>query len=118
MNEPSHEDTPVHVGVITESSPEARQQIADANSEARHLAASIPWEDGSARPRVVACLERFNEQKEAEDVGAAGWMLTAVQERISEGDFPDWEPLKIVADKAMANTSNFPLRKLSDGCKN
>lgn len=32
------------LGVITESTPEARQQIADAYSEARVLAATIPWE--------------------------------------------------------------------------
>jgi hypothetical protein len=59
------------LGVITGSTPEARQQIADAYSEARELAATIPWEKGSARPRVVACLERFKRHKEAGQVDAA-----------------------------------------------
>jgi len=27
-------------------------------------------------------------------------MLTAIQERLSERDLPDWETLKIVADRA------------------
>jgi hypothetical protein len=88
------------LGVITESNEREKQQIADAYSEARSLAASIPWADGSARPRITACLERFNECKEAESVEAAAWLLTATQERVAEKDLPDWETLKIVADKA------------------
>ncbi|MFP3546927.1 hypothetical protein SB748_26185 [Rhizobium sp. SIMBA_035] len=90
------------LGVITESNESARQQIAAAYSEARSLAASIPWDDKSARPRITACLARFNECKEAESVEAAAWMLTAIQERVAEKDLPDWETLKIVADKAAA----------------
>jgi len=36
------------------------------------------------------------------EVEAAGWMLCAVQERLSEKDLPDWESLKIIGDKDAA----------------
>jgi hypothetical protein len=88
------------LGVILENNKAAKQRIADAYSEARELSASIPWENGSARPRVTACIEQFRIHKDAEEVEAAGWMLCAVQERLSEQDLPDWESLKIIADKA------------------
>ena len=89
-------------GVITDSPEADRQRIADAYAEAQALAASIEMENGSARPRIVACFARFNACKAAEDVTAAAWMLVAVQERITEHDLPGWATLKIVADKAAA----------------
>lgn len=89
------------LNVIVESAGGDRQRIAAAYSEAQALAASIPWQNGSARPRIVACLERFQAHKEAERIEAAGWMLTALQERIEEQDLPDWQKLKVVADKAV-----------------
>lgn len=88
------------LGVITESTDAARQQIADAYNTAREFAAAIPWEDGSARPRIEACILRFRDCQAAEQVEAAAWMLTAIQERIAEKDLPDWEALKLVADRA------------------
>jgi hypothetical protein len=97
------------VSVITESDQRAKQQIADAYTQARSLAASIPWDNGSARPRVVACLERFNQCKEVESVEAAAWMLRAIQERLAEKDLPDWKSLKNVAEKAV---SLLPRRSL------
>jgi hypothetical protein len=86
--------------VIIENTGGDRQRIADAYSQAQALAASIPWENGSARPRIVACLERSKAHQEANNLEAAGWMLTAIQERLAEQNLPDWEKLKIVADKA------------------
>jgi len=56
------------LGVITESTDDARRQIAEAYSEARTFAASIPCEDGSARPRIEACILRFREYLAAEQV--------------------------------------------------
>lgn len=87
-------------GVITDSPEADRQRIADAYAEAQALAASIEMENGSARPRIVACFARFNACKAAEDIAAAAWMLMAVQERIAEHDLAGWPTLKIVADKA------------------
>lgn len=86
--------------VIVENTGNDRQRIADAYSQAQALAASIPYEGGSARPRIVACLERSKAHQEANNSEAAGWMLTAIQERLSEENLPDWQKLKIVADKA------------------
>lgn len=88
------------LGVIVDSDADSRSRIAEAYSSAKALAASIPLEDGSARPRIVACLELFRTHKEAGRVDAAAWMLTAVQERIGEKNLPEWEKLQIVADKA------------------
>lgn len=86
--------------VILESEDTAKQRIANAYSEARAFAASIPFEDGSALRRVVACSKQLRSPRHVEDVEAAGWMLSAVQERLSERDLPDWESLKILADRA------------------
>lgn len=89
-------------GVITESTEAERQRIAEAYAEAQVLAAGIEQDNGSSRPRIVACFARFNTCKAAEDVTAAAWMLVAVQERITAHDLPGWATLKIVADKAAA----------------
>ena len=90
------------LGVVLENNQASKQRIAHAYSQARELSASIPWENGSVRHRVTACFERFRIHKDAEEVEAAGWMLCAIQERLSERDLPDWESLKIIADKAAA----------------
>ena len=92
----------VTFGVITESTEADRQLIAETYAEAQALAASIERDNGSVRPRIVACFARFNACKAAEDITAAAWMLVAVQERITEHDLPGWATLKIVADKAAA----------------
>lgn len=88
------------LNVILEASPGDRQRIAEAYSSAKALTASIPFEAGSARPRIVACLEQFPVHKAAEEIEAAGWMLTALQERIAEQNLPDWERIQVIADKA------------------
>jgi hypothetical protein len=83
------------VRVIVESDAEHRQRIADAYQDARTLVATIELDDkGSARPRIVACFERFRAYKAADDVAAAGWILTAMQERVAEGDLPGWRQLR------------------------
>ncbi len=78
-----------------------RQRIADAYAEAQALAAGIEI-DGDARPRIVACFERCNVFRAANDAAAAGWMLTALQERLAEKDLVGWEALQIIADQCAA----------------
>lgn len=83
------------VRVIAASGPDDKQRIANAYQDARSLVATIdPDDEGSARPRIVACFERFNAYKAADDVAAAGWILTAMQERVAERDLPDWRQLR------------------------
>lgn len=88
------------LNVIVGSNARDRLCISEAHFSAHTLAASIPLDAGSARPRIVACLERFQAHKEAEEIEAAGWMLTAIQERIAEKDLPEWEKMQVIADKA------------------
>ncbi|WP_201271924.1 hypothetical protein [Sinorhizobium meliloti] len=89
------------LGVIVDSDVSSRSRISEAHADAQALAASIPMDGRSARPRIVACLERFNAHREAGRVEAAGWMLAAIQGRIAEKNLPRWEELQIVADKAV-----------------
>lgn len=77
-----------------------RQRIANARHEAERLVTTIAKKEGSARPRIVACFERFEAYKAAGDVNAAGWMLAAIEERIAERDLPDWRKLRVVATMA------------------
>jgi len=87
--------------VIASSDAPNRQRIADAYHDARSLVATIAKDDeGSARPCIVACFERFSAYKAAGDVAAAGWMLVAIEERLAERDLPDWRRLRTVADMA------------------
>ena len=91
------------IGIITHNKGDELQRIADAYWEAQELVASIDLDsDGSARPRIIACFGQFNTYKAANDVAAAGWMLMAIQQRIYEQTFPDWERLKIIVDSAVA----------------
>ncbi|MFA1627675.1 hypothetical protein ACDY96_34595 [Rhizobium mongolense] len=62
------------------------------------MVAAIEAENDHARPRILACLERFKVCKAEDDIAAAGWMLAALQKRIDERDLADWEKLKVVAD--------------------
>lgn len=62
------------VRVIVASGAEDKQRIANAYQDARSLVATIGLDhEGSARPRITACFERFNAYKAAGDVAAAGW---------------------------------------------
>ena len=95
-------ETLVHtLKVIAVSDALDRQRIANARHDAERLVATIAKEEGSARPRIVACLERFSAYKDAGDVAAAGWMLTAIQERVAERDLPYWRKLRKIVDVAV-----------------
>jgi len=90
------------VKVIVMSGPDDKQRIANAYQDARSLVAMIGLDDeGSARPRIVACFERFNAYKTADDVAAAGWILTAIQERVAERDLPGWQQLRKIVKGAV-----------------
>lgn len=88
------------LGVIVNSDVNRRSCISEAYANAQTFAATIPLDGGSARPRIVACLERFATHREAGRVEAAGWMLTAIEERIAEKTLPRWKELQTVVDKA------------------
>lgn len=89
------------LGVIIDCNAEERQRISEAHSIAQGVAASIPLDGGSARPRIVACLAKSQAHKAAEEIEAAGWMLTALQERIAEKNLPEWEDLQVVVNKTV-----------------
>lgn len=77
------------------------QRIAESYTEAQAHVAGIPFDEWSARPRIVACLERWNVHRASDDLGGAGWVLTALQERIAERDVRNWPELKAIADQAV-----------------
>lgn len=82
------------IGLITHSGPEDRQRIALAHSQAQELVASVPKDNGDAWPRIVACFERSDAYKAADDIACVGWLLTGMQERVNERDLPDWRKLR------------------------
>jgi hypothetical protein len=88
--------------VVRTNKPAMVRQIAATYAEAQALVASIPKENGSSRPRIVACFERWNHYLAKDDLAGAGWILTAVQERIAERDLRDWMAMKILVDQAVA----------------
>ncbi|SCB49595.1 hypothetical protein [Rhizobium multihospitium] len=89
------------IRMIVDGDAQDKQRITDAYREARSLAASLGLDGGSARPRIVACLERFNTYKDGDDVAAAGWMLTAIQERLGEHNLYGWRKLQDIVDAAI-----------------
>ena len=72
-----------------------------AYQEAQELVATIPPDNGDARPEILACIERFQACKAAENVACAGWMLAALQERVNERNLSGWRKLRKVIDKTV-----------------
>lgn len=89
------------VRAIVESGVQGKQRIARAYQDARSLVATIDRDRGSARPRIEACLKHFNILKNVDDTVAAGWMLAAIQERVSERNLYGWRRLKEIVDSAV-----------------
>lgn len=89
------------VGMITQSTPESRERMALAYREAQELVSNIPKENGSARPRIKACFARSDAYRAADDVACVGWILTAIQERVNEGDLPDWRSMRKVVKQSV-----------------
>ncbi|MCZ7448137.1 hypothetical protein [Rhizobium rhizogenes] len=86
---------------IVESGAQGKQRMAKAYHDARSLMATMDRHRGSARPPVEACLEHFNLHKNADNAAAAGWMLAAIQERVSERNLYGWRRLGEIADAAV-----------------
>ncbi len=86
------------VRTIVESGPQGKQYIAKNYRNARSLVATIDRDRGSVRPRIEACLEQFNTYKKAGDAASAGWMLAAIQERVSERNLYGWRRLGEMVD--------------------
>ncbi|PYE30029.1 hypothetical protein C8J35_11520 [Rhizobium sp. PP-F2F-G38] len=80
---------------IAEADMGDRLRIAAAYREAQCVIGILPDHEGR-RPRTVACFERFTPLKAANDVTACGWLLAAVQERVSEHDLSRWEELDVM----------------------
>jgi hypothetical protein len=89
------------VGMITQAGPDERERVANAYREAQDLVAQIPKTDEGARPRIVACLHRSDKYRAVEDIACVGWILTAIEERVNEGDLPDWRKLRKVVKNAV-----------------
>lgn len=89
------------IGVILQSDADKRRHIAQAYQEARQLVETIPRDNGDARPKIIACLERFEICKSIENVACAGWMLAALLERVNEQNLSGWRKLRKVIDKAV-----------------
>lgn len=89
------------VGMITQAGPDDRIRVARAYREAQDLVSQIPKNEEGARPRIVACFHRSDEYRAADDIACVGWILTAIQERLNEGDLPDWRKLRTVVKNAV-----------------
>lgn len=85
-----------------------RRRIAQGFLDAKQLIATDYRDEPRARPAVEACLREFATLKDANDFAAAGWMMAAIQERLTEQDLPEWEKLEKLADKAV---SFLPVKK-------
>ena len=88
-------------GMVLQSGPENRQRIALAYQEAQELVAGIPRNNGDARPRIVACFERSDAYRAADDVACVGWILTAIQERVNERNLPARRKLRKVINNTV-----------------
>lgn len=89
------------VGMIMQSGPDERQHIANAYHEAQDLMASPLLEGSDARQRIVACFERSDVYRAANDSAGVGWVLSAIQERVNEKDLPDWRKFRKVVRQAV-----------------
>ncbi len=87
--------------MIAQSGPKDRQRIALAYRQAQALIAAIPLEGGDARPRIVACFQRSDTYRAADDIACVGWILTAIQARVNERNLPDWRQLRKVVRQAV-----------------
>lgn len=97
---------------IAVSGSQDRQLIANSRHEAERFAVTIAMEAGSARPRILACLRQYEACTANGQVGATGWLLFAIEQRIAECDLPDWRKLRAVANivvRALPRPKNVAL---------
>lgn len=85
----------------------------------KHLPHQYRWPELILGLVLQACIKQHEILKAAGDIAATGWMLAALEERINEGDLPDWEELRKVADKAVGLLQGSKAASsMSDGIAN
>lgn len=89
------------IGLILKSDERDRHRIALAYQEAQTLVASIPLDNGDARPRITACFEHYETYRAADDIAAAGWMLTAIETRLRERNLEGGDLLIPAVERAL-----------------
>ncbi|GHD21148.1 hypothetical protein ACFOEZ_20120 [Tianweitania populi] len=89
------------LSVILNGNEAERQHLANAYRSGRRLIAGIPFDRSDARPRIIACLERFNTCDLAGEIASAGWMLAAIEERVAEKNVRGWRKLRKLVDEAV-----------------
>ncbi|MUZ74900.1 hypothetical protein GOZ90_19615 [Agrobacterium vitis] len=87
--------------LVLQSGQDDRHRIALAYQEAEELVDRIPLDNGSARPRIIACFERFDTYQAANDIACVGWMLMSIQQRVNEQNLYDWHQLHDVVTKVL-----------------
>lgn len=87
--------------MVLQSGPEDRERIALAYKQAQELVAAIPRDNGDARPRIVACFERADTYRAADDIACVGWTLTAMQERVNERNLLNWRRFRKIIKTAI-----------------
>lgn len=76
------------VKVIATSEPGDKQRIANVIRCSLACGGRSAWTMKARRGHVLLHVSRFIAYKTADDVAAAGWILTAIQERVAERDLP------------------------------
>lgn len=90
------------LSVILNGNEAERHRIASAYQSGRQLIAGISFDHGDARPRIIACLERFNTRDSAGEIASAGWMLAAIEERVNEKNLRGWRKLSKLVDEVVS----------------
>ena len=54
-----------------------------------------------ARAGMGASVHLSGRYRAVEDIACVGWILTAIEERVNEGDLPDWRKLRKVVKNAV-----------------
>ena len=96
------------LSVILNGNEAERQHIANAYRSGRQLIAGIPFDQSGARPRIIACLERFNSCDLAGEIASAGWMLAAIEERVAEKNLRGWRKLRKLVDEVVGFLPSCP----------
>ena len=84
-----------------------RRRISAARLDAIMLVDAMIWDDEDAeQARIDACMERVRAYSDAGDVAAHGWMLAAIDERISMRQHGPWAAVQWVRARVGRYLSN------------
>lgn len=101
----------VQIGAsILNSYADDRLRIAQAYREARLRVATIPLDNGDARPKITACFGQSDFYREANDIAFGGWILMAMEIRVNEQNLRNRETLNDVVRQLVAL---LPVRALT-----